>query len=414
MSETTSHKKTKTKSSTVKTSSDTKTGDEGNAAVVASSTPHVSPDKPKTDTPKVDTSQEKQQSQDDKQNKGGGIWLTLLILILIGGGGGGGYFLWQNMQASQQRLNAESDTLRQQVQTLTDRTKQLEAQAGQLQQQASVTSQLEQQVGTTLPGNISSLQERQQSLEEAFGKLRSEVGDARTWTIEEIAALLQIANDRLRLEGNVAASLAALQSADQHLQDLNDPSLVDIRRLIAEEITSLQTATNPDITGMALSLDALSKKIDDLPVATGEIQQETTSAPAAKQEGWRGVLHDMWEKVKSLVVIKRRSDAEQPLLSPDERYFLRQNLRLTLASARLALLQRNTKLYQSSLDNAQAWVSRYFDKEASTTTGVTNELGRLRGIDINPALPDISASLNSLQSWLKQHRQQAATEASPQ
>lgn len=392
MSETSSNKKPKTKSSAADAASDEKSGD---STTVATSTPSSASDKPATGAPK--------KHPPAKQGKGGGVWLTLLILLLMAGGGGGGYFLWQTLQATQQRLDADNASLRQQLESLTGRTDQVEQQAG-------VVAQLEQQVNA-LPEDIAALKERQATLEDAFGKLRSEVGDARTWTVEEIAALLQIANDRLQLEGNIPASVAALQAADQHLLDMKNPALVNIRRLIAEEITTLQTTANPDITGMALSLDALAKEVDRLPVASNETTQEATPAPAAGEKGWRGVLHDFWEKLKSLVVIKRRSEAERPLLAPDERYFLQQNLRLELESARLALLRRDGKLYQNSLGDAQQWITKYFDQGAPATTGALKELARLQHIDIAPKLPDISESLNALQSWLKQHGQQQAAEA---
>lgn len=393
MSETSSNKKPKGKSSAADAASEEKSGD---GATPATDTSSAATHKPVTGAAK--------EHPPAKQGRGGGIWLTLLILLLMAGSGAGGYFLWQTLQATQQRLDADSASLRQGLESLTARTDQIE-------QQASVGAQLEQQVNA-LPEDIAALKERQATLEEAFGKLRSEVGDARTWTVEEIAALLQIANDRLQLEGNVAAGLAALQAADQHLLDMKNPALVDIRRLIAEEITALQTTANPDITGMALSLDALAKEVDRLPVASSATMQE--AAPAAAEKGWRGVLHDFWEKLKSLVVIKRRSEADRPLLAPDERYFLQQNLRLKLESARLAMLRRDGQLYRNSLGDARQWITKYFDQEAPATAGALKELARLQQIDIAPKLPDISASLNALQSWLKRHRQQQAAEAAPQ
>lgn len=417
MSETTSNKKSRTKSSDADTASDKKKGDE---AADAGTT--ITTAKPAVEAPKEPL----QQQATAPARKGGG-GLMLLILLVLAAGAGGGLFLWQDQQIIQQKLAADIGALRKNAETLADRLDQVEQRAEKLQQQASVATQLEQKINN-LPSNINAVKERQDrldkhqatlaarqaTLEEAFDKLRREVGNARSWNVEEIAAILQIANDRLHLEGNIDAALAALRAADQHLLELKNPSLVDIRRLIAEEITALQATAHPDITGMALSLDALAKEIDRLPMARSgatSASGESATVPAAEAMGWRAALHDVWEKLKGLVVIKRRSEVEHALLAPDERYFLRQNLRLKLESARLALLQRNSQLYQDTLNDAQQWIKRYFDVAAPATAGALDELTRLQQTEITPKLPDISASQNALRDWLKQRRQRQ-TEAS--
>lgn len=238
-----------------------------------------------------------------------------------------------------------------------------------------------------------------------MGKLRSDLtGSERVWDVEQITVLLQIANDRLSLEGEVGPALAALQAADHHLQDLKNPGLLDVRRQLAEEINALESTPRPDVSGMALTLEALINGIDRLPLAEGEAV--SPSAPATEPSaGWRGVLHDLWEEIKGLVVIKRRGRAEHPLLPPDERYFLRQNLRLELETARLALLRRDRQTYELSVRQAAGWIGEYFDAQAPAPAAALDELARLQQTDIAPPLPDISASLDRLQAWLKKHKQ---------
>jgi uroporphyrin-3 C-methyltransferase len=331
-----------------------------------------------------------------QQAKSGGLGYTLLMLVLLAGITGGGYFLWHKLEVAQQGLVIAAESAKQKLDTLTSRTQ-----------------QLEQQV-EALPGSISALQTQQQALVEAMGKLRSEAnGGSRTWDVEEIAALLQIANDRLHLEDNVAVALAALQAADRHLEALKNPALLDTRRLVTEEITALRAIAAPDITGMALSLGALIEGIDRLPVTNGEgAKVEPTAAPAGGQ-GWRGVLNDLWEKLKALVVIKRRNEADPALLAPDERYFLRQNLRLNLESARIALLRHDSQSYQQTLRSAREWITLYFDNTAPAVAGTLKELDRLQQIDITPSLPDISGSLNALRAWQKRQQQQSAKVTPP-
>lgn len=328
-----------------------------------------------------------------EQRNGRGARYALFTMVVLAAAASG-YFVWHSLQKNQQQLGADAASVRLQLDALAHRTE-----------------QLEQQVGEALPGNIRTLQTQQQSLEDSLAQLRSEVaGGSRIWDLEEIATLLQIANDRLHLEKEVAPSLAALEAADQHLRDLKNPALLEVRRLLAEEITALRSTANPDIAGTALTLGALIQGIDRLPIANTSFAEQPKSDTGTEQ-GWRGVLHDLWEKIKSLVVIQRHGGVDRPLLAPDERYFLRQNLRLNLEAARIALLRRDSQTYRQTLRSAAEWIALYFDNDAPATAGALQELTSLLQIDIAPSLPDISGSLNALQTLLDRQRQQKTSNA---
>jgi len=330
-----------------------------------------------------------------KHGSGGRVWPSLFALAVLAAIGAGGYYLWHTLQSMTRQLSAAQETDRQQLEALKQRT-----------------DQLEQHVDTAVTADIKALQGQQQALEDSMATLRSELtGDARVWDVEEVATLLQIANDRLHLEKEVAPSLAALQAADRHLQVLNNPALLEVRRLLAEEITALRGTAHPDIDGMAFSLNALIQGIDRLPIASAALQSASSPATAPRS-GWRGVLQDLWEKLRSLVSIQHHGQADRPLLSPDQRYFLRQNLRLNLEAARIALLRRDSHTYQQTLRSAQEWITQYFDNDAPATAGALQELSHLQQTDIAPNLPDISGSLNALQTWLNGQKAHQASHAS--
>ncbi|MEJ2567061.1 MAG: hypothetical protein P8141_14095, partial [Gammaproteobacteria bacterium] len=116
-----------------------------------------------------------------KQGKGGGAWLILVFMLLVlAAVGAGGYFLWHTLQTTAQQLKAGEATTRQQLDTLQQRT-----------------TQLEQQVNnSSLGDDIKNLQTQQHALEDSLAELRGKLtGGARSWDVEEIATLLQIAND---------------------------------------------------------------------------------------------------------------------------------------------------------------------------------------------------------------------------
>ena len=345
------------------------------------------------DKPRDDQPQRRHSAK--KQGKGGRAGLTLFALLVLAGIGAGGYFLWHSLQATRQQLSTDNETLQQQLDALNQRT-----------------TQLDQQLNQSLAADIQSLKTQQQALEDSIGNLSSrQTGDSRIWDVAEIATLLQIANDRLHLEKAVTPSLAALEAADRHLRALKNPALLEVRRRLAEEISALRGTPDPDISGMALSLDALIQGIDRLPIASTALLQQPSDATTATEKGWRGVLHDLWEKLKSLVSIHHQGEADRPLLAPDQRYFLRQNLRLTLEAARIALLRRDRQTYQQTLVSAQEWITVYFDKAAAPTAGALRELAHLQQTDIAPSLPDISGSLNTLQTWLTEQQSPQARPA---
>ncbi len=356
--------------------------------------PDKAKDKPK-DKPRNDKPQSDSSGKNKKQGSGGRIGLTLFMLALVvGAGAGGGYFLWYSLQTARQQLSAVNERLRQQLDAVNQRTDHLDQQV---------------KANQSLTADVQTLKTQQQALEDSITDLRNQHnGDQRIWDVEEIATLLQIANERLHLEKAVAPSLAALEAADHHLQALKNPALLEVRRQLAEDINALRATPKPDISGMALSLDALINGIDRLPIASAALQPQASETTGAKEKGWRGVLHDLWEKLRSLVSIHHQGESDRPLLAPEQRYFLRQNLRLDLEAARIALLRRDAQTYRQTLGSAQKWIARYFDNEAAPTAGALQELAHLQQTDIAPSLPDISGSLNALQTWLNK-RQAAGT-----
>jgi uroporphyrin-III C-methyltransferase len=87
--------------------------------------------------------------------------------------------------------------------------------------------------------------------------------------------------------------------------------------------------------------------------------------------------------------------AEAPLLSPEQSYFLRENLKLRLLSARLALLSRDETVFKSDLKSAQEWLARYFDGQAKSVVNAAATLHQLAENSISIAVPDVSASLEA-------------------
>lgn len=234
----------------------------------------------------------------------------------------------------------------------------------------------------------------------------------------EIEHLLRIANDSLILQHDVATALAALQIADERLRALADPAFAETRRQLAREIGDLQSMPRPDIAGAAFAISSLQQNLDSLTLESLRSPAGETLAPSPAstngEAGWQTMFRDLWAKLGSLIVIRRSDELEGPLISPDQRVFLNQNLRLKLESARLALLTRDADHYRHHIDIAHDWLSRYYDDRDQQVAVMLGRLEELRQLDIDPVAPDISDSLKALREALERRRTPLPDEAPAQ
>ncbi len=228
----------------------------------------------------------------------------------------------------------------------------------------------------------------------------------------DIEHLLLIANDSLILQHDVTTALAALRSADERLRALADPAFADTRRRLASEIAALQSLPRPDITGAAFAISGLQQQIDALTLESLRAPGGAREAPGLADDngepgdlsGWRAVMEDLWARLSSLFVIRRGDEADGPLIAPDQRVFLNQNLRLQLESARLALLSRDAEGLRHHLGIARDWLARHYDADDARVAALLGGIDELARLDIAPDMPDISASLKALREALERRR----------
>lgn len=222
------------------------------------------------------------------------------------------------------------------------------------------------------------------------------------WVLAEVEQILLIASQQLQLAGNVKAALLALQTADSRLQRLDKPQFYVLRKAITRDIDRLRVAPSLDVTGTSLRLDGLVAAVDDLPLALESEPQAdkgAVSKPAPAERGWKRLGREVWQDFMQLVRIRTVAQPDAPLLSPTQSYFLRENLKLRLLSARLALLQRDDSSFKADLKASEAWLSRYFDTRAKPTMSALSTLRQLAASPVGAELPDISESLAAVRSY---------------
>jgi uroporphyrin-III C-methyltransferase len=246
-----------------------------------------------------------------------------------------------------------------------------------------------------LENGLSESKNQQLALQALYQEL---AGSRDAWVLADIEQVLLLAEQQLQLAGNVKAAIIALESAETRLTRLEKPQFLSLRKAILTDLEHLKTAPSVDIAGLALQLDRLLAGVDDLKPAF-EMRQPTGETEVVKADGnWKTLLGGVWEELKQLVRVRRLEPAEAPLLAPDQVWFLHQNLKLRLLSARLALLARDQASYASDIDTARTWVERYFLKEDPRAKVFLESVNRIGAAEISMKLPDITASLEAVRT----------------
>lgn len=243
------------------------------------------------------------------------------------------------------------------------------------------------------------------NMADSFSRLARQSDSGWGWRLTEIRHLLAAASHRLALERDVDTALAALQMAAARLGEIPDPKLAGVRGQLAVDLARLQEAAQgPSLAGLAQSLSDLAREAAALPLRP--VRPAVATPGPAEAEGpetaswWRRALRALLQELKSLVVISR-SGASVALL-PKEAYFLRQNLRLQLEAARLALLLKDSQQFQASLRVCQDWLREHFDLGDPDARAALAMVEAAAAADLERAVPSVSRSLQALENYLSE------------
>ena len=243
---------------------------------------------------------------------------------------------------------------------------------------------------------LSEYQSHQANLESLYQELSRNRDE---WVLAEIEQVLTIASQQLQLVGNVPAALGALQTVDARLARSGRPQFLPLRKAFAKDIERLKAAPGLDVSGIAVKLDQMIATVDALPLAQDMRPQPAAPEKTAPTGFWGIFLDDLLRELKQLVRIQKVEGGDAALLSPPQAYFLRENLKLRLLNARIALLSRDEAAYRSDLDAAAAWVNRYIDTRTGAGASMAAGLKQLRATGGAPLFPTMSESLAAVRNY---------------
>ncbi len=221
--------------------------------------------------------------------------------------------------------------------------------------------------------------------------------------LAEVEQAVVIAMQQLQFAGNVEAALIALQGAEARLARSVQPQFLPVRKLLARDIERLKGTPGANISGLSLKLESVVAAVDSLPLAyeqrpKAETGKPTAAAKPASVDYWRELGADLWRELRQMVRIERIDQGDPALLSPNQSFFLRENLKLRLLNARLALLQRDGKVFHEEIRQSREHLDRYFDSRAKPVQAAEATLKALAGTDVSFDLPGLAETLTALRN----------------
>ncbi|WP_301100582.1 uroporphyrinogen-III C-methyltransferase [Propionivibrio sp.] len=288
------------------------------------------------------------------------------------------------------RRLADSDTVARESRTL----------SRQAQEQLAV---LQGKFGE-LEGKIAESKSQQTTLENLYQDLAR---SREEWALAEVEQSVTLAAQQLQLAANVQGAVLALQSADARLAGNSRPQFIGLRKVLARDLDRLRALPQADLPGMNLQLESVISVVDALPLAVDgrprdEAKSVVEAAPPPSMASltfWQHLAADFWGELRGLIRIQRFDRDEPALLAPQQIFFLRENLKLRLLNARLALLAHDQWTFRNELKQARLWVDRYFDNRDKSVQTAQGSLKQLSATEINIELPNLNDSLSAIKNF---------------
>jgi uroporphyrin-3 C-methyltransferase len=264
-------------------------------------------------------------------------------------------------------------------------TGQLKTSVDKAHEQAEQTQQRIDQ----LENKVAEAESQYISLQALYQQLSSNPDEI---SLAEVEQTIAIANQQLQLASNPKAALIALQVADSRLARNDKPQWLALRKSINADMEKLKSLPQVDTVGMNLQLNNMILECDSFPFLVSDT--ESRNKPADKPA--EGLLARIWEEAKQLVKVRKLDAPDPALYSPTQSYFLRENLKLHLLSARLALVARDEAGFHADVKIANELLGKYFDPEAQSVVSARGMLKHLSDNVLDIALPELSSSVDSV------------------
>jgi len=238
-----------------------------------------------------------------------------------------------------------------------------------------------------------------------MGRLESQVDrllevDRRAWLGQEAIFLIRLAAQRLLIARDVAAAINLLTQADALLRETGEPTLEGVRADIARDRAALASLPKVDQVGLYARLSALIDQADQLQLAYEIPMASEVADPVVSgwwdraAAGWRAALTTLSDHL----VIRRRSDEIAQLMTPEWASLARQNMRMLLEQAQIAMLSANQSLFDTALQRAARFAELFADQDPDRVASIMADIQAMATENIAPELPDLAPTRSRLET----------------
>lgn len=324
-----------------------------------------------------------------------GYTFLLFLLLLLTGSAALSYYLWEQLQE-----------LREQTRNIPQINEQLAELQTKLKQSPQQQTQVFNEKFQPLQEELKLLAKQHQQTEANMAVLSHQVHqliENPDWVLAEVNYLVTLAHHRLTIAKDATGALLALTAADERLRRLNNPTLDKIRVQLGKDMLNLRNLAPIDVEGIIKRLADYVTQSDNFMLLQGKLAEPAPTVASKsiiakdKNLDWQGQLAHIGSALQNLVIIRHNENAETGKLSVDQRFYIRENLRLKLEMARVAAYRRDSQSFTVAVKAVEEWLNRYFDQHDKTIQALLRDLTEMQHTELTQPLPDLSESLRSLQ-----------------
>ncbi|HDG1726231.1 TPA: uroporphyrinogen-III C-methyltransferase [Vibrio cholerae] len=340
----------------------------------AAVTPPTAPDKQDSPAPKQPTTKKTldstpAQTPPPQPNSQGKKLASVALLLVLALGAGFAYVHQQQKSEFNHQLLAVRAELKQTRDALNAQLEQTVSKA------TSQATEITHRAETVLEQQQKSIESLQLAVADIKGRRPND------WLLAEADYLVKLAGRKLFLEHDVETATQLMESADQRIAALNDPSLTALRKAMANDITTLKNIPLIDRDGLVLRLISLQQQIDSLPLANAILpadQPQTSQAVSENIDDWQTNLKNSLKAfADNFITFRSRDGNVIPLLSPTQHFYLRENLQAKLETAIKGVYTEQQTLYRTALDTAAQWSTSFFNPDDKAVQSFNAALAQL-------------------------------------
>lgn len=368
-------------------------------------TPEMTDDIQETDAVEIQTEDREPvapRTQTVVKKRGTGLSL-LAILIALGVGGAGYYFVQQKVDEFQQKLTALEAQINNKtvVSAPAQEVKFDTTQLAQLESANKATQNKLAQVEELITAKSHELVGLQSQINKVSAQANAQ--QPTDWLFSESDFLLNNALRKLVLDNDVDTAVSLLKLADETLAKVNNSQSAAIRSAINQDLKQLLSVAGVDQNSVMQKLSQLANTVDELPVLDVNFgdDQNATKLSDSLSDWAENAEKSATSFLNHFIRISPKHGADRKeLLAPNQDIYLRENIRLRLQLAIMAVPRQQNELYKQSLEAVASWIRSYFDTNAEVTQSFLKSVDELSEVSIYVDVPSQLQSLSMLDKYL--------------